>query len=172
MFHDFSFGRNLLRDEIWICFSAIQTSKEHEIDEGFFDVIEKGWLIKEGANDDSRRKRRVLYLCIWANYVILFHPIVDFFVVNKVYFLMLVVPRRTWKQMLENSFQIRTFVNTPIWFMWSDQGKRRLERIWCKNFEGKVMFWERPLTSYPWIQYSLPFKCGYGRNRQVNAKTY
>ncbi|KAK2564848.1 Unconventional myosin-X [Acropora cervicornis] len=39
----------------WV--EAIQTSKEHEIDEGFFDVIEKGWLIKEGANDDSRRKR-------------------------------------------------------------------------------------------------------------------
>ena len=41
------------------CFTAIQESKEHEIDEGFADVIEKGWLIKEGANDDSRRKRRV-----------------------------------------------------------------------------------------------------------------
>ena len=35
----------------------MQTSKEHEVDEGFADVIEKGWLIKEGANDDSRRKR-------------------------------------------------------------------------------------------------------------------
>ena len=40
-----------------VCFTAIQTSKEHEVDEGFADVIEKGWLIKEGANDDSRRKR-------------------------------------------------------------------------------------------------------------------
>ncbi|XP_073237058.1 unconventional myosin-X-like isoform X2 [Porites lutea] len=39
----------------WV--EAIQTSKEHEVDEGFADVIEKGWLIKEGANDDSRRKR-------------------------------------------------------------------------------------------------------------------
>lgn len=42
------------------CFTAIQESKEHEIDEGFADVIEKGWLIKEGANDDSRRKRQVI----------------------------------------------------------------------------------------------------------------
>ena len=42
------------------CVTAIQTSKEHEIDEGFADVIEKGWLIKEGANDDSRRKRQVI----------------------------------------------------------------------------------------------------------------
>lgn len=42
------------------CFTAIQESKEHEIDEGFADVIEKGWLIKEGANDDSRRKRLVI----------------------------------------------------------------------------------------------------------------
>lgn len=42
------------------CFTAIQQSKEHEIDEGFADVIEKGWLIKEGANDDSRRKRQVI----------------------------------------------------------------------------------------------------------------
>lgn len=40
-----------------LCCAAIQVSKEHEIDEGFADVIEKGWLIKEGANDDSRRKR-------------------------------------------------------------------------------------------------------------------
>ncbi|PFX28678.1 Unconventional myosin-X [Stylophora pistillata] len=31
--------------------------KEHEIDEGVADTIERGWLIKEGANDDSRRKR-------------------------------------------------------------------------------------------------------------------
>ena len=46
------------------CFIAIQESKEHEIDEGFADVIEKGWLIKEGANDDSRRKRRVINLKI------------------------------------------------------------------------------------------------------------
>ena len=46
------------------CFIAIQESKEHEIDEGFADVIEKGWLIKEGANDDSRRKRRVIDLKI------------------------------------------------------------------------------------------------------------
>ena len=43
-----------------VCFTAIQTSKEHEVDEGFADVIEKGWLIKEGANDDSRRKRQVV----------------------------------------------------------------------------------------------------------------
>ena len=41
-------------------FTAVQQSKEHEIDEGFADVIEKGWLIKEGANDDSRRKRQVM----------------------------------------------------------------------------------------------------------------
>jgi len=39
----------------WV--EAIQQSKEHEMDEGFADVLEKGWLIKEGANDDSRRKR-------------------------------------------------------------------------------------------------------------------
>ena len=43
-----------------VCLTAIQTSKEHEVDEGFADVIEKGWLIKEGANDDSRRKRQVV----------------------------------------------------------------------------------------------------------------
>ena len=43
-----------------VCLTAIQTSKEHEVDEGFADVIEKGWLIKEGANDDSRRKRQVI----------------------------------------------------------------------------------------------------------------
>ena len=45
-----------------VCLTAIQTSKEHEVDEGFADVIEKGWLIKEGANDDSRRKRQVVNL--------------------------------------------------------------------------------------------------------------
>ena len=44
---------------VFLCFTAIQASKEHEMDEGFADVIEKGWLIKEGANDDSRRKRQV-----------------------------------------------------------------------------------------------------------------
>ena len=38
---------------------AIQQCKEHEIDEGVADTIERGWLIKEGANDDSRRKRLV-----------------------------------------------------------------------------------------------------------------
>ena len=42
------------------CLTAIQESKEHEIDEGFADVLEKGWLIKEGANDVSRRKRQVI----------------------------------------------------------------------------------------------------------------
>lgn len=40
-------------------FTAVQHCKEHEIDEGVADVIERGWLIKEGANDDSRRKRQV-----------------------------------------------------------------------------------------------------------------
>ena len=49
------------------CVTAIQTSKEHEIDEGFADVIEKGWLIKEGANDDSRRKRQVINSRILPN---------------------------------------------------------------------------------------------------------
>ena len=44
-------------------FAAVEQSKEHEIDEGFADVIEKGWLVKEGANDDSRRKRRVRFIC-------------------------------------------------------------------------------------------------------------
>lgn len=39
----------------WV--EAIQESKEREHIEGYSDVIEKGWLIKEGANDDSRRKR-------------------------------------------------------------------------------------------------------------------
>lgn len=54
-----SLWREGLIDAHVSCFTAIQESKEHEIDEGFADVIEKGWLIKEGANDDSRRKRRV-----------------------------------------------------------------------------------------------------------------
>lgn len=41
------------------CFiPAMQESKEREAEEGYADVVEKGWMVKEGAND-SRRKRSV-----------------------------------------------------------------------------------------------------------------
>ena len=35
---------------------AIQKTKEKEAEEGLADVVEQGWLIKEGPNE-SRRKR-------------------------------------------------------------------------------------------------------------------
>jgi hypothetical protein len=40
--------------------TAIKKTKEREAEEGLADVVEQGWLIKEGPND-SRRKRYNVY---------------------------------------------------------------------------------------------------------------
>ena len=41
-----------------MCFfpKAILTTKEREVEEGITDVVEQGWLVKEGPNE-TRRKR-------------------------------------------------------------------------------------------------------------------
>ena len=51
-------------------FLAILKTKEREAEEGFSDVLEQGWLIKEGPNE-SRRKRFVGLLYDYANILLL-----------------------------------------------------------------------------------------------------
>ncbi|EDO44785.1 predicted protein [Nematostella vectensis] len=47
-------------DELNVWVQAINDSKEREIDEGMADVLEKGWMVKEGANDSKRKRWFVL----------------------------------------------------------------------------------------------------------------
>ena len=53
-----------MNDQIVHIVLVIEESKEREAEEGFADVIEKGWMVKEGANDDSRRKRSVAHFTL------------------------------------------------------------------------------------------------------------